>query len=167
MEIGFLSYLLFFFLSLLGFGSYDDIAPVSSLATTTAIVTTVVDGDTIRVRPVEGGEEEIVRYIGIDTPEPYRDGEPACGAIVATEFNERLVSGQTVTLVPDAEDKDKYDRLLRYVYVGDVFVNEMLVREGYARTLTIPPNTRYSDDFFRYEAEAISANRGIWATCTR
>ena len=82
-----------------------------------------------------------MRYIGIDTPESVEPGEPVeCFGCEASHFNERLVEGEKVRLVFDAERRDVYGRLLAYVYVGDVFVNAELVRAGYATTLTIPPN---------------------------
>ncbi len=65
----------------------------------------------------------------------------------------------------DAERRDVYGRLLAYVYVGDEFVNAELVRRGYARTLTIPPNTRYAGLFDRLQREAADANRGLWKEC--
>ena len=158
-----LSYLLQLIVALFGVGG-DALVSVPSAATTTALVREVVDGDTIRVR-LATGEEATVRYIGIDTPEPYRDGEPACGALEATAMNEQLVAGQTVTLVADAEDRDRFDRLLRYVYVDETLINEVLVRDGYATSLAISPNTRFADRFADYEAVAVRERRGIWAAC--
>ena len=131
--------------------------------TETATVVRVIDGDTITV--TIDGQEETVRYIGIDTPEPYRDGEPACYSKEATSRNTELVAGTQVQLVPDIEDRDTYDRLLRYVYVNDSFVNEQLVAEGYATTLRIAPNTSQADTFQQAQDTAQAQQLGLWSAC--
>jgi micrococcal nuclease len=131
----------------------------------TAVVTDVVDGDTIEVLLADGAEED-VRYIGVDTPESVKPGEPVqCGALRASDANERLVGGRRVRLRFDAERRDTYGRLLAYVYVGDVFVNAELVRRGLARTLTIEPNDSFAPLLRRLEAAAGRAGRGIWGAC--
>src|SRR5215218_9248099 len=99
----------------------------------TVRVARVVDGDTIRVELPSG--EEAVRYIGIDTPESVKPGAPVeCFAKRASAFNERLVAGERVRLVRDVEERDRYGRLLAYVYRqrDGLFVNAELVRGGYA-----------------------------------
>ena len=127
-------------------------------------VTRVVDGDTVEVRI--DGEIEDVRYIGVDTPESVKPGEPVeCYALAAGDFNERLVEGERVRLVFDAERRDTYGRLLAYVYLGDRFVNAELVRRGYATTLTIAPNDRFADLFARLERRAGAQGRGLWGEC--
>ncbi|MCE2488435.1 MAG: thermonuclease family protein [Anaerolineae bacterium] len=118
-----------------------------------ARVLRVIDGDTIEV--ALNRRNRRVRYIGINTPE--RD-EPCSNA--ATAANRRLVGRQTVTLVRGAEETDRYGRLLRYIYVGDVFVNEALVRDGFAENFVWEPNTRFADRFRGLEAEAQAAGRG-------
>lgn len=128
-----------------------------------AEVVGVIDGDTIDVRL--NGEKVRVRYIGIDTPEPYRDGKPACFSHEATEANKKMVAGKQVHLVADSEDKDKYGRLLRYVYEGDTFVNGTLVQEGFAKTLTIQPNTTHKNEFAEYQAQAKKEEKGMWGVC--
>jgi micrococcal nuclease len=143
-------------------------------------VTHVVDGDTIDVA-MPGGEEETVRYIGIDTPETVKPDAPVeCGGPRAHAVNERLVGGRMVTLRFDAERRDVYGRLLAYVYVprdGPVdnrgggpgerplFVNAELVRRGLARTLTIPPNDSFASLFARLAARAGALGRGLWGHC--
>ena len=90
--------------------------------------------------------EEPVRYIGIDTPESVKPGSPVeCFAKRASAFNERLVAGERVRLVRDVEERDRYGRLLAYVYrVRDgLFVNAELVRRGYATVATFPPNVAH------------------------
>ena len=112
-----------------------------------ARLVSVTDGDTIRA--VVGSTEERIRYIGVDTPER---GRPCFDA--ATRANERLLSRGRLRLEYDVERRDRYGRLLAYVYAGDVFVNAELVRRGFARRYTVPPNVRHADDFGRLEREA-------------
>ncbi len=132
---------------------------------TTAQVLSVVDGDTIEV--LLDGKQEKVRYIGIDTPEPYRDSEPACYSREATEANKNLVEGKEVTLVSDKEDADKYGRLLRYVYVNDVFVNKELILNGYGEVLTIRPNTTFAEVFDAGQTDARRIGKGLWSACKK
>ena len=106
-----------------------------------------------------------MRYIGIDTPEPYAHKTPDCGSHEATVRNTELVAGKLVTLVPGVDPYDKYHRLLAYVYVDDSFVNETLIREGYARVMMIPPNTQYKKSFTALYATAYTKQLGVWATC--
>lgn len=121
------------------------------------IVVNVVDGDTIDVRI--GGETVRVRYVGMNTPE--RD--ELCYS-EARRANADLVAGQTVTLVRDVSETDRFGRLLRYVYVGDVFVNARLVEQGYAEVVSYPPDTAYFDTLRQLEDEARAANRGCHPT---
>ena len=130
-----------------------------------AQVTRVIDGDTIEVR-ISGGEDE-VRYIGIDTPETVKPDTPVqCFGPQASTENHRLVDGRQVRLVFDRERRDIYGRLLAYVYTGDGFVNARLVRGGYARTLTIAPNTAHAGLFHRLAQDAGRAGRGLWGVCS-
>jgi len=115
----------------------------------------VVDGDTI---VLASGER--VRYIGIDTPEAT--GASEFFGPEATEANRRLVAGRRVRLERDVSDRDRFDRLLRYLYVDGVMVNAELVREGFARVLVYPPDTRYTTCFSALEGEAREAGRGLW-----
>jgi micrococcal nuclease len=131
-----------------------------------ARVVRVVDGDTIRVEM--GGRTERVRYIGVDTPESVKPGSPVeCFGKKAARFNARLLAGRRVRLVRDVEERDRYGRLLAYVYRADdgLFVNARLVRDGYATPLTIPPNVRFAERFRRQAAEARRAGRGLWRAC--
>jgi micrococcal nuclease len=129
-------------------------------------VVRVVDGDTIQVR-LDGGRTERVRYIGIDTPESVKPDTPVqCFAKKASHFNAGLVAGRDVTLKTDAEERDRYGRLLAYVYAGPEFVNRELVARGYARTLTIPPNVAHADEFARLARRARQAGLGLWRACS-
>ncbi|MFC1968894.1 thermonuclease family protein [Chloroflexota bacterium] len=121
----------------------------------TVTVIKVIDGDTI---VIEGGYR--VRYIGIDTPE-IRPREEAY-AIEAWQANRQMVEGKRVRLEKDVSETDRYDRLLRYVYVEDFFVNAELVRVGLARVISYPPDTRYQSLLEEVEDEARRAGRGIW-----
>ncbi len=113
----------------------------------------VIDGDTIVVEIA--GERERVRYIGIDTPE-MNDPRPAVRELAAEarRANARLVEGRRVRLELDVETRDRYGRLLAYVWVGDTMVNEVLVRTGHAAPYTFPPNVRYVERFVSAAREA-------------
>lgn len=102
-----------------------------------AYVTRVIDGDSIEV--LLDGEQEQVRYIGVNTPEYYSDERDA--AVAATALNRQLVEGQYVLLVRDVSDRDKFERLLRYVFTARDFVNYRLVQEGAAEARKYPPDT--------------------------
>lgn len=121
----------------------------------------IVDGDTIRVR-IDGRDEK-VRYIGVNAPEvhhPTRGEEP--GGREATEVNRALVAGRRVRLELDVQARDRYRRLLAYVWVGPSMVNAELVRLGYAQVMTVPPNVRYQAVFVGLQREAREAGRGLW-----
>jgi len=133
------------------------IDPNGNMATgETAVVTQIVDGDTIDVEI--NGETYRVRYIGMDTPER---GEPLFQE--AAEANARLVANQTVILVKDVSETDRYGRLLRYVYLEDgTFVNGELVRRGFAQTSSYPPDVAFQDTFTSLQRTAVSAGKGLW-----
>jgi micrococcal nuclease len=122
----------------------------------TAAVIQVIDGDTI---VIEGNYR--VRYIGIDTPE-IRPALEAYG-LEAWQANRELIEGKLVRLERDVSETDRYGRLLRYVYVDDVFVNAELVRLGLAEAIAYPPDTKHQDYFEELEAAARKAGLGIWA----
>jgi micrococcal nuclease len=128
----------------------------------------VVDGDTLLV--ARDGAQERVRLIGVDTPETVKPDTPVqCFGKKASAFTHALVDGRRVRLVTDAEARDRYGRLLAYVYrAGDgLFVNAELVRRGYAVPLTIPPNVRFAERFRTLAAQARRARRGLWSACER
>jgi micrococcal nuclease len=140
--------------------------PDPARAGAAATVTRVVDGDTVHVDL--DGTDETVRYIGIDTPESVKPGTPVqCYAEQASAANARLVRGQDVRLRFDAERRDRFGRLLAYVYRADdgTLVNARLVRDGAARPLRIAPNTRFAARFSALAAEAKAAGRGLWKAC--
>jgi micrococcal nuclease len=126
-----------------------------------AKVVRVVDGDTIHVRI--GERVEKVRYIGVNTPEvhhPTRGAEP--GGREAAAVNRSLVEGKRVRLELDVQERDRYGRLLAYVWVGDLMVNAELLRRGYAQVMTVPPNVRYQGLFLQLQRDAREAGRGLW-----
>jgi len=127
--------------------------------TDAAKVTRVVDGDTIVVN-IKGAQYK-VRLIGINTPER---GRPYYKE--ATEKTEELVLGKEVRLEKDVSETDKYGRLLRYVYVGDLFVNAELVKQGYAQQYTYPPDVKYADLFRKFAREARENGVGLWGSET-
>ena len=130
---------------------------------TEAVVGRVIDGDTIELR-----DGRLVRYIGMDTPEVRRrEGDrwvyaPEPFAEAATQANERLVGGKTVRLEYDVQTRDRYGRLLAYVYVGDLMVNAEMLRLGFAQLLTIPPDVKHVARFRALAQEAREAHRGLW-----
>jgi micrococcal nuclease len=118
-------------------------------------VARVVDGDTIDV--AIDGRVRRVRYIGVDTPER---GRPLFSE--ATDANRRLLES-SVMLEQDVSETDRYGRLLRYVWTEAGFmVNAELVRQGFARTVTYPPDVRYVDCFLALQRQAREAGRGLW-----
>jgi micrococcal nuclease len=146
----------------------------------TGEVTRVVDGDTIEVRltgRVDGpgvGEARIggsysVRLIGIDTPESAKPNSPIeCFGRESSAAAKALLEGSSVKLVKDVEETDRYDRLLRYVYVGHELANARLVINGYAAAYTYPPNVRHADLFVELQRQARESERGLWSpdTCS-
>ena len=137
-----------------------------------ARVTRVVDGDTIHV--ALNGRDETVRLIGVDTPEtvhPEKPVEPY--GPEASAFTKSRLNGKTVYLEFDVQERDKYGRLLAYVWLdepGEItdaeirmkMINAILLLEGYAQLLTVPPNVKYADHFVRYQREAREAGKGLW-----
>lgn len=141
-------------------------AKCSGEQTCFATINFVIDGDTIQLTT---GEK--VRYIGVDTPEtkhPVKKVE--CFGKEAFEKNKQLVLNREVRLEKDVSDKDKYGRLLRYVYIvadmesaKETFVNDYLVRFGFASAATFPPDVKFSQEFLAAEREARNNQRGLWA----
>jgi len=118
-----------------------------------ARVVRITDGDTIVVE-IDGKEYKL-RYIGIDSPEGYLGIESA-------EYNRKLIEGKTVTLIKDVSETDSFDRLLRYVIVGDVFINYEMVNKGYAKSGSWPPDTACDDTFRQAQTNAQTSKLGMW-----
>lgn len=127
-------------------------APTELDIRTSSNVISIIDGDTIIV----DGKQR-VRYIGIDSPETNE-----CLESEATEKNRSLVEGKQLRLEKDVSETDRYGRLLRYIWVGNTFVNEELVKTGYAQASAYPPDTKYQSRLNAAENYAKSNNLGIW-----
>jgi len=139
-------------------------APVSSQSDPAVVqVVRVIDGDTIQVCCIARKREK-VRYIGINTPETKH---PTKGVEYygqeAAEANRKLVEDKTVILTFDVEQRDRYGRLLAYVFLEDgTFVNAWLVENGFAQVMTVPPNVKHQDLFLKLQREARETGRGLW-----
>lgn len=136
-----------------------------------ARVSRVIDGDTIEL---ETGEK--VRYIGIDTPETkHPKKEVECFGAEASEKNKELVEGKYIRLEKDISEKDKFGRLLRYVYVTnfditsgeekEMFINLELVKLGYAYAATFPPDVKYQEEILQAQRYAREKKAGLWKEC--
>jgi len=171
-------------------GSADDLISVSeimerenvsdtySVLLERAKVVRVIDGDTAVMEVIspmlpekEIGIEERVRFIGINTPESTTRHEPY--GEEASEFTKKALAGKMVYLEKDVSNRDRYDRLLRYVWLEEPktgseeeirtkMFNAILVLEGYAQAATYPPDVKYSDYFVQFQKEARSQNLGLW-----
>jgi micrococcal nuclease len=134
-----------------------------------ATVVRVVDGDTVYVQA--GSRSYDIRLLGIDTPETVDPRRPVgCYGPEASAYTKHLLTGRRVRLVYDRELHDKYGRWLAYIYLErpgrpDLFVNARLITAGYARTLSIPPNTAHASELAALERNAALAGRGLWSAC--
>lgn len=137
-----------------------------------AYVKSIVDGDTIKVELQ--GKTYTVRLIGVNTPEtnhPTKGIEPY--GPEAKEFTKETITGKTVWLEFDVQEKDKYGRLLAYVWlerpkddsedeIRKKMFNAILVLKGYAQVMTVPPNVKYADHFVKFQKEAVENQKGLW-----
>ncbi|MEQ2529182.1 thermonuclease family protein [Bacillaceae bacterium CLA-AA-H227] len=149
-------------------------------------VVNVVDGDTLDIQ-ITNGKEERVRLILVDTPESKGDYEdkPQPYAIEAYEFTKELLQDRTVWLEIDKEERDQYERLLAYIWlddvvmnqevltkddevviigekIGQITLNELLLREGLAEVAVFPPNNKYEKQFEDVQKQAKKEEEGIW-----
>jgi micrococcal nuclease len=137
-------------------------------------VSRVVDGDTLKL---SGGER--IRLIGVDTPEVHysdkllRDAKKSGRNIAAiqamgktaSDFTKSLCTDKRVRLEFDVEKRDRYKRLLAYVYLEDgTFVNAKIIEEGYGQVMTIPPNVKYADLFLKLQRDAREKRKGLWSS---
>ncbi len=131
-----------------------------------AYVSRVVDGDTLVL-----ADGKTVRFIGIDTPETVDPRRPVgCFGKEASNETKSLLTGKEIILQKDVSDTDKYERLLRLIFLPlqdgqTLFVNDYLVREGFARVMTYPPDIKYDVAFREAETEAKTKKRGLWGSC--
>ena len=147
----------------------------------TGTVVRVIDGDTVvvRIKSVSGTlprdvrtlrSEETVRYIGVNTPELGHNGQaPDCFATRAKAQNEFLTLNKDVTLQLDIEGRDRYSRLLAYVFLGDIskdeLVEDRLVNGGFGWVIAIAPNVWHTKRLLELEREAVRKQEGLWAAC--
>ena len=132
-----------------------------SLVFEDAFVARVIDGDTVEL---ESGDR--VRYLGIDTPETVHPDKPVeCYGPESSDRNRQLVEGKAVRLLRNGQDRDSYDRLLRYVFVEDIFVNGDLVSGGYAYARSYGGSSLLYQTLIQLEKGANDSKRGLWAEC--
>ena len=134
----------------------------STLASQLYEVVRVVDGDTIVVK--YNGVDEKVRLIGIDTPESVHSDESknTKEGVMVSDYTKKMLTDKKVGLEFDVSKRDKYGRLLAYVYLDGEMYNKILLKEGYARVATYPPNVKYVDEFVKLQKEARENNKGLW-----
>lgn len=135
----------------------------SEITTTKGEVVRVVDGDTIVVN--YNGKEEKVRLIGIDTPESVHPNESKNTeeGIKVSDYTKERLKGKIVELELDVEERDKYGRILAYVYIDGEMYNKELLEIGYAKLATYPPNVKYVDDFTEIQKKARENKVGLWS----
>jgi micrococcal nuclease len=151
--------------------------PVNSITKAllfSAIVTRIIDGDTIEVRL--NGKTEKVRLIGVDTPETKHPNKPVQAyGLEAANFTKKQLAGKKIFLEKDVSARDRYGRLLAYVWLTEPadfteaqmrtnMFNSRLLLSGYAQIMTIPPNVKYVDYFTKFQTEARQSNKGLWST---
>lgn len=141
-----------------------------------AKVDRVIDGDTIQVTLEGGQEKERVRLIGVDTPETKHPQKPVeYFGQEASAFTTSLIEGEKVYLEKDVSDRDRYQRLLRYVWldqpthkpvsdreIENLCVNAILLKKGFAKIATFPPDVHYTDRFVELERKARENKAGLW-----
>ncbi|CAN7174885.1 thermonuclease family protein [Paenibacillus sp. LjRoot153] len=132
-----------------------------------AKVVRVVDGDTMKVSFTDGGKvkEETIRLLLVDTPESVDPEKPVQPfALDASNYAKTMLTGKDVRLELDVSERDKYGRLLCYLYIGDKMFNELLLENGYARVAYIyPPNVKYVDQFREIQKKAQQKGLNIWS----
>ncbi len=151
MKSNYMFLVIVFLILLIGTGTYIFLDN-SKAKRSTAIVSRVIDGDTIKLQ-----NGETVRLLGINTPEK---GQPYYAD--ATNKLKQLLEGKKVFLEKDIQNKDKYGRLLRYIFVNGLFVNSQMVKEGYAYAYIMKPNIKYENKLKEAEKEAKSLKLNIW-----
>jgi micrococcal nuclease len=127
----------------------------------------VIDGDTVDIDI--NGRTERVRLIGVNTPETKHPTKPieCFGPEASAYMTQLLPKGTTVRIERDVEARDRYGRMLLYLYLGsdNLFINLDLVARGYGTPMSIEPNTFHRNDFVRAAAQAEAANVGLWKAC--
>lgn len=130
------------------------------------IVVKVIDGDTIEL-----ATGQTVRFVGIDTPETKDPRRPVgCFGKEASSETKKILLGKEIIMQMDVSEQDKYQRLLRYIYLPQeggkfLFVNDYLVRAGFAKAYTYPPDVKYNAQFLEAEKAAREGKLGLWGRC--
>lgn len=133
------------------------IAPTISNEKTYKVIR-IIDGDTFEI---ESGEK--VRLIGIDTPEiDEKDQTKKCWALKAMFKTKEMLEGKNIKMEQDISSTDKYQRLLRYVWIEDFFFNDYLVKNGLAWAVTYPPDVKYQEQFSESQRQARESKLGLW-----
>lgn len=149
-------------------GALSSCGNANDLQADLATIVSVVDGDTIVLRVQN--QTEKVRLLGVDTPETVHPTKPIeCFGPEASAFTkDTLKIGSTVKLVRDVEPRDRFQRLLVYLYLTDgTLFNQLLIDRGFARTLSIEPNTAFASQFADHESSARDRRIGLWQSCER
>ncbi len=148
-------------------GAQPRLEPLPQLVAANAVVVRVIDGDTVQIDV--GGVVEPARLIGVDTPETVDERKPVqCFGPEASAHTKALLPpGTAVRLERDAEARDRYGRLLVYLYRASdgVFVNLALVRDGFGSALLIEPNVTYATAFRDAQSTARQQRSGLWGVC--
>ncbi len=162
-----------------GKGAILNSYPVKENSVYKAKIKRVVDGDTaiIYFLTTDGTryKEERIRFIGVNTPESVDPNRPVeYYGKEASDFTKKELKDKTIWILTDAGVRDKYDRLLGYIWLDEPqnlnsekevrakMFNARLLLKGYAQTMTIQPNVRYSNMFVKFQREAREAKRGLW-----
>lgn len=126
-------------------------------------VVRVVDGDTFVIK--YNGKDEKVRLIGVDTPESVHPDEKKNTGFgeQVSDFSKKMLSGKNIEIEFDVQQRDKYGRLLAYVYLDGQMYNKLLLEKGYAKLATYPPNVKYVENFTVIQKQARQNNVGLWA----
>lgn len=127
-----------------------------------SLVTRIIDGDTFQIE-----SKQKVRLIGINTPELNKSNnrEPECFGIQAAQQLSDLILNKKVRMEKDISETDRFGRLLRYVYVDNIFINQRLVESGYAFASTYPPDIKYKDTLALAQKTAKENKQGLWNEC--
>jgi len=155
------------FALLIGLASCSNSSPPPNGQADLVKIVKVVDGDTVDINL--DGHTERVRLIGVNTPETKHPTKPieCFGPEASAYMTQLLPKGTTVRIERDVEARDRYGRMLLYLYLGsdNLFINLDLVARGYGTPMSIEPNTFHRNDFVRAAAQAEAANVGLWKAC--
>jgi micrococcal nuclease len=122
-----------------------------------ALVESIIDGETI---VLDDGRK--VRYIGVNAPKLHDSSSYGYYSLDSVNENIKLVEGKKVLLIKDTKEIDDSGNLLRYVYLGDLFINSELIKSGYAKAVVNPPNTLKKQELIEAQEEAYANKLGIW-----